>query len=77
MYALPPDNSILGLMHSAVPRPQPNVAQALRVLKDYAHRIDTGELVNNVSCCLYLFDSICLFVVNSLLISSFLFNFFF
>ncbi len=41
MYAQPPDNSILGLMHSSLPKPRANVSQALRVLKEHAGQIDT------------------------------------
>lgn len=44
MYAHPPDNSILGFLHANVAKsPKPNVPQALKIIKDYANRIDTGE----------------------------------
>jgi len=45
MYANPPENSILGLMHSNLPKPHPNFSLALRVLKDYAAYIDTVKAV--------------------------------
>lgn len=44
MYANPPENSILGLMHSNLPKPHPNFSLALRVLKDYAAFIDTVKV---------------------------------
>jgi hypothetical protein len=42
MYAQPPDNTIIGLMYAGVSKPQPNIPQAIKILKDYPHRINTS-----------------------------------
>lgn len=45
MYARPADNSVISPMHANLPKPQPNVSMALKVLKDYAAYIDTSQVI--------------------------------
>ncbi|VDD86099.1 unnamed protein product [Enterobius vermicularis] len=45
MYTYPPDRSVLGLMQKDFYYSEPNQVEAIRILKDHANSIDTGNVL--------------------------------